>query len=188
MRLVFPPKLNAVSQNLTVSSHLIVALKHFEVIGGELILKGLIEKIGVLNQEETRLRNTHHVVTSGTSMSSLTDVIRQMTRMTLLMTYAFCFLQASGVVRDLSPEFLLNLLRGLVYVQVSSDDTPQGELRSQVLIDRNTCSKRIRDPQQSPRSGYCSVDGKVYLNHETWDSKDDPKCTKCSCKVRLRML
>ena len=60
MRLVFPPKLHAVSQNLTVSSHLIVALKHFEVIGGELILKGSIEKIGVLNQEETRLRNTHH--------------------------------------------------------------------------------------------------------------------------------
>ncbi|KAK2547933.1 Chordin [Acropora cervicornis] len=37
----------------------------------------------------------------------------------------------SGIARNLGPEFLRNLIQGLVYVQVSSEDAPQGELRSQ---------------------------------------------------------
>ena len=78
--------------------------------------------------------------------------------------------------------FLSNLVRGLVYLQVSSEEVPQGELRSQVLVNSDICRKRFPDLQQVQMDGSCFHGEKDYFNGQTWISEDD-KCTSCTCEV-----
>ena len=79
--------------------------------------------------------------------------------------------------------FLSNLVRGLVYLQVSSEEVPQGELRSQVLVNSDICRKRFPDLQQGAQTdGLCFHGDKDYYNGQTWISEDD-KCTSCICEV-----
>ena len=92
-------------------------------------------------------------------------------------------LQVSGFARNLDLVFLSNLVRGLVYLQVSSEEVPQGELRSQVLVNSDICRKRFPDLQQGVHSdGSCFHGDKDYYNGQTWISEDD-KCTTCTCEV-----
>jgi len=83
---------------------------------------------------------------------------------------------ASGSVRNLEPPFLVNLVRGLVYLQVSSEEVPQGELRSQVLINSESCS--LPGFQEG---GSCYDGSKKYYNGEIWVPVDD-KCSSCTCQ------
>ncbi|KAL9971414.1 hypothetical protein ACROYT_G023934 [Oculina patagonica] len=88
----------------------------------------------------------------------------------------------SGSARNLDSAFLSNLVRGLVYLQVSSEEVPQGELRSQVLVNSDICRKRFPDLQQGgPMHGSCYHDDKEYFNGQTWVSEDD-KCSSCTCQ------
>ena len=90
--------------------------------------------------------------------------------------------QVSGIARNLGPEFLRNLIQGLVYVQVSSDDAPQGELRSQVLVNGDVCSRRLPHPHHIAEPGTCYDGSKKYYNGTSWISEDDI-CTTCQCQV-----
>lgn len=88
----------------------------------------------------------------------------------------------SGYARNLDLVFLSNLVRGLVYLQVSSEEVPQGELRSQVLVNSDICRKRFPDLQQGAQTdGSCFHGDKDYYNGQTWISEDD-KCTSCTCE------
>lgn len=90
--------------------------------------------------------------------------------------------QVSGIARNLGPEFLRNLIQGLVYVQVSSEDAPQGELRSQVLVNGDVCSRRLPHPHHIAEPGTCYDGSKKYYNGTSWISEDDI-CTTCQCQV-----
>lgn len=92
-------------------------------------------------------------------------------------------LQVSGSARNLDSAFLGNLVRGLVYLQVSSEEVPQGELRSQVLVNSDICRKRFPDLQQGgPMHGLCYHGDKEYFNGQSWISEDE-KCSSCTCQV-----
>lgn len=89
----------------------------------------------------------------------------------------------SGSARNFDPNFLVNLVRGLVYLQVSSEEVPHGELRSQVLVNSNACSRRFPHLQQLKSSiGSCYEGEKEYYNGQRWTPEDD-KCTSCNCQV-----
>ena len=90
--------------------------------------------------------------------------------------------QVSGIARNLDPEFLRNLIQGLVYVQVSSEEAPQGELRSQVLVNGDVCSRRLPQPHHIAEPGTCYDGSKKYYNGTSWISEDDI-CTTCQCQV-----
>lgn len=90
--------------------------------------------------------------------------------------------QISGSARNIEPEFLGNLIRGLVYLQVRSEEVPQGELRSQVFLNEDSCSKRLPPRGQNELPGSCHFGDKIYSDGEKWVSEDD-KCTSCTCEV-----
>ena len=90
--------------------------------------------------------------------------------------------QISGSARNIEPEFLGNLIRGLVYVQVRSEEVPQGELRSQVFLNEDSCSKRFPHRGRIEMPGSCHFGDKMYSDGEKWVSEDD-KCTSCTCEV-----
>ena len=90
--------------------------------------------------------------------------------------------QISGSARNIEPEFLGNLIRGLVYLQVRSEEVPQGELRSQVFLNEDSCSKRLPPRGQNELRGSCHFGDKIYSDGEKWVSEDD-KCTSCTCEV-----
>lgn len=87
----------------------------------------------------------------------------------------------SGIARNLGPEFLRNLIQGLVYVQISSEDAPQGELRSQVLVNGDVCSRRLPHPHHIAEPGTCYDGSKKHYNGTSWISEDDI-CTTCQCQ------
>lgn len=110
--------------------------------------------------------------------------IRQRTTTELILE----LLQVSGFARNLDLIFLSNLVRGLVYLQVSSEEVPQGELRSQVLVNSDICRKRFPHSQQVVDSdGSCFHGDNDYYNGQTWISEDD-KCTTCTCEVTRRQF
>ncbi|XP_031567860.1 chordin-like [Actinia tenebrosa] len=84
----------------------------------------------------------------------------------------------SGVVRDLDDEFLSNMFRGRVYLQISSNDSPRGELRGQVQFNDGPC----RPPITGMTGQVCISEGQTYFNGEAWTPEYDQKCTTCSCK------
>ena len=88
-------------------------------------------------------------------------------------------------MRDLTPEFQFNLARGLVYLQISSEDSPEGELRAQVSLNNDRCGSRpTTSPPLKPLArGSCLFEGRQYLIGETWRPDYDQTCTTCSCKV-----
>ena len=93
---------------------------------------------------------------------------------------AYYVSQVSGSVRSLKPDFLVNMLKGLVYLQVSSEEVPQGELRSQVLVNSAHC---IHGSPPLPINGdFCNAGNKRYYEGESWIDEDD-KCISCTCKV-----
>ncbi|KAJ7393599.1 hypothetical protein OS493_006584 [Desmophyllum pertusum] len=88
----------------------------------------------------------------------------------------------SGFARSLDSVFLSNLVRGLVYLQVSSEEAPQGELRSQVLVNSDICRRRFPHLQQGgPMHGSCFLGHQEYANGQNWISEDD-KCSSCTCQ------
>lgn len=87
----------------------------------------------------------------------------------------------SGSARNIEPEFLGNLIRGLVYLQVRSEEVPQGELRSQVFLNEDSCSKRLPPRGRNELPGSCHFGDKIYSDGEKWVSEDD-KCTSCTCE------
>ena len=92
--------------------------------------------------------------------------------------------QVTGTVRDLSQEFQHNLLRGLVYLQISSEDSPEGELRAQVSLKNNRCANHpTTAPPVKPAPGSCLSEGQHYLNGEVWKPDYDQTCTTCTCMV-----
>jgi len=75
------------------------------------------------------------------------------------------------------------MFKGLVYLQVSSEEVPQGELRSQVLVNSAHCihgSPPVNDD-------FCNAGNKRYYEGESWIDEDD-KCISCTCKVTWREL
>ncbi|KAM7425845.1 hypothetical protein ABFA07_022776 [Porites harrisoni] len=85
----------------------------------------------------------------------------------------------SGSVRSLKPDFLVNMFKGLVYLQVSSEEVPQGELRSQVLVNSAHC---IHGSPPLPNNGdFCNAGNKRYYEGESWIDEDD-NCISCTCK------
>lgn len=89
--------------------------------------------------------------------------------------------QASGTYRDLDQEFLVNLIRGRVYLQISSDDNPRGELRGQIKLEPGQC--KLPQATHIEAEGSCTSEGKTYFDGEAWFPDYDKKCTTCSCKV-----
>lgn len=88
-------------------------------------------------------------------------------------------------MRSLKPDFLVNMFKGLVYLQVSSEEVPQGELRSQVLVNSAHC---IHGSPPLPNNGdFCNAGNKRYYEGESWIDEDD-KCISCTCKVTWREL
>lgn len=83
-------------------------------------------------------------------------------------------------MRDLDDAFLSNMFRGRVYLQISSNDSPRGELRSQIKIkDDGPCTP----PITGLTGQACVSEGHTYFNGEAWTPDYDRKCTTCSCKV-----
>lgn len=77
------------------------------------------------------------------------------------------------------------MFKGLVYLQVSSEEVPQGELRSQVLVNSAHC---IHGSPPLPNNGdFCNAGNKRYYEGESWIDEDD-KCISCTCKVTWREL
>lgn len=77
------------------------------------------------------------------------------------------------------------MFKGLVYLQVSSEEVPQGELRSQVLVNSAHC---IHGSPPLPINGdFCNAGNKRYYEGESWIDEDD-KCISCTCKVTWREL
>ena len=77
------------------------------------------------------------------------------------------------------------MFKGLVYLQVSSEEVPQGELRSQVLVNSAHC---IHGSPPLPNNGdFCNAGNKRYYEGESWIDDDD-KCISCTCKVTWREL
>ena len=72
-------------------------------------------------------------------------------------------------------------------MQVSSEEAPQGELRSQVLVDGDVCSRRLPHPHHIAEPGTCYDGNKKYYNGTSWISEDDI-CTTCQCQVRDQAL
>ncbi|XP_068753523.1 chordin-like isoform X1 [Montipora capricornis] len=87
----------------------------------------------------------------------------------------------SGIARNLEPYFLRNLIDGLVYLQVSSEEVPQGELRSQVLVNGDVCNRRLPQPHHIAEAGTCYDGNTKHYNGTSWTSPDD-KCTSCRCQ------
>ena len=72
------------------------------------------------------------------------------------------------------------MFKGLVYLQVSSEEVPQGELRSQVLVNSAHC---IHGSPPLPLNGdFCNAGNKRYYEGESWIDEDDI-CISCTCKV-----
>ena len=77
------------------------------------------------------------------------------------------------------------MFKGLVYLQVSSEEVPQGELRSQVLVNSAHC---IHGSPPLPNNGdFCNAGNNRYYEGESWIDEDD-KCISCTCKVTWREL
>lgn len=88
----------------------------------------------------------------------------------------------SGSARNLEEKFLVNMVRGKVYLQISSEEVPQGELRSQVSVDSGACSRRFPHLQlHNPMAGSCHDGSQKYYTGENWIPEDD-KCSSCTCE------
>ena len=89
----------------------------------------------------------------------------------------------SGSARNLEEKFLVNMVRGKVYLQISSEEVPQGELRSQVSVDSGACSRRFPHLQlHNPMAGSCHDGSQKYYTGDNWIPEDD-KCSSCTCEV-----
>ncbi|KAK3754506.1 hypothetical protein QZH41_019347, partial [Actinostola sp. cb2023] len=88
----------------------------------------------------------------------------------------------SGVSRDIDSAFLINLIRGRVYLQISSDDNPRGELRGQIKLEAGQC--KLPQTTHYQPEGSCTSEGKTYFDGEAWYPDYDKKCTTCSCKKK----
>ena len=74
------------------------------------------------------------------------------------------------------------MFKGLVYLQISSEEVPQGELRSQVMVNSANCKHRPFAGQGSSNGDFCNAGNKKYYEGESWIDEDD-KCISCTCKV-----
>ena len=79
------------------------------------------------------------------------------------------------------------MFKGLVYLQISSEEVPQGELRSQVMVNSANCKRRPFTGQGSSNGDFCIAGNKKYYEGESWIDEDD-KCISCTCKVTWREL
>ncbi|XP_041480022.1 chordin-like isoform X2 [Lytechinus variegatus] len=110
-----------------------------------------------------------------------------------LVLNAFRGNSARGTLTDVNPGLLENMDRGQAFIQISTKNHREGEIRGQIILP-NTCHGSsngnnlvpVHDPMPAinvdddPNS--CFFEGRYHAPMSTWSPDYDRNCTTCTCK------
>ncbi|XP_030843065.1 chordin-like isoform X1 [Strongylocentrotus purpuratus] len=110
-----------------------------------------------------------------------------------LVLNAFRGNSARGTLTDVNPGLLESMDRGQAFIQISTKNHREGEIRGQIILP-NTCHGAsngnnlvpVNDPMPAinvdddPNS--CFFEGRYHAPMSTWSPDYDRNCTTCTCK------